>query len=245
MPTLYLIGIGLSEGDITQKAADAIKKCDIVYAEDYTNKFIGDIGSIENAAGKKITKISREDVESSFLLDETKSKNVALLVAGDPLIATTHFELVLEAKKRGIDAEIVHAPSVYSAISAAGLHIYKFGRATTLASWRASSPYDAAAENKKRGLHTLILLDTKEGDYMALKEALDILRALEDQKKEKIFTPEAMLLACSCLGSGKQRIIYAGMKDLAKTALEPPITLVLPGDTHFKEEEALALWKKG
>lgn len=242
---LYLIGMGLSEGDLTQKAINAIKKCDIIYVEGYTNKFIGDMSGMERACGKKITKISREKVESDFLLSEAKSKNVALLVAGDPLTATTHFEIVLEANKRGIAAEVVHASSVYSAISATGLHIYKFGRATTLASWRASSPYDVAAENKKRGLHTLLLLDTQEGDYMALKGALDILGELENQKKEKIFTPDAMLLACSCMGSKKQKIVYAKMKELEKMSLEAPITLVLPGDLHFKEEEALALWKKG
>lgn len=237
---LYLVGTGIAEGDLTEKAKETIKKCEKIYAEDYTNRFIGDFSSIEKVTGKIIKKIDREKIESDFLVEESSKKDVALLVPGDPLAATTHFQLILDAKEKKVDVEVVHATSIYAAIAATGLYIYKFGRSTTIADW-ALSPYEIIAENKKRGLHTLILLDTRSGNYMKLSEALEILEKSEDRLKQKIFLPETKLLVCSCLGSGKQKIVYASINKLQE--MEPPVTFVLPGDLNFKEEEAMDLWK--
>lgn len=237
---LYLVGMGIAEGDLTERAKETIKACERVYAEDYTNKFIGSLSSVEKRTGKSIEKIGREKVESDFLVTEASKSDVALLVAGDPLAATTHFQLVLDARESGVPVGVVHSTSVYTAIASTGLHIYKFGRSTTLAGW-AMSPYDVAEENKIRGLHTMILLDTKGGDYMKLSEAIGLLEKMESSLKRGVFLPQTKILACSCLGSTRQKIFYAAMEKMPET--EPPVTIVLPGDLNFKEEEALELWK--
>src|SRR3989344_9252320 len=113
---LYLIGLGLwDEEDVSVRALAAIKKCDAVYAEFYTNKWTGDLKKLENITGRKINVIKRHDVESERLTDEAKHRDVALLIPGDPLAATTHVQLMIDAKIKGVECRIVHSSSIYTA----------------------------------------------------------------------------------------------------------------------------------
>ena len=51
---LYLIGLGLwDESDISLRAIDALKKCDEVYLETYTNKWLGSVRHLEEIIGKE------------------------------------------------------------------------------------------------------------------------------------------------------------------------------------------------
>lgn len=245
---LYLIGLGLADDGITAKGLQAMKKCDAVYCEFYTNKWMGDIRRLEKKVKKKIKLLSREDVEGNFIVNLAKKKDAVLLVSGDPLAATTHFELIFQAKSRGIDYEIIHAPSIYTAVAETGLQLYKFGRTTTLAypekNFSPSSPYDVIVMNKSLGLHTLVLLDIKEEKQMTVKDAVDLLLKIEDKKKKKIISKQTKVIACCRLG-GKDTIIKYDtaeniMKD--KSVQKTPAMLVIPGDLNFKEEEALSLW---
>ena len=98
-----LLVLGLyDEKDISFKGVEALKKVDAVYAEFYTAKlFGGSISSLEDMIGNEIKILTREEVEEENLpLKEAKIKDVAFLSAGDPLIATTHSEMLIEAKKR-------------------------------------------------------------------------------------------------------------------------------------------------
>jgi len=242
---LFLIGLGLSEGDISIKAINAIKKCDAVYAEFYTNKFLGDLKNIEKITGKKIEILSREKTESDFIINEAKKKSIALLIAGDPLTATTHTELLFEAKKQKIKTEIIHAPSIFTAVAESGLQLYKFGRTVTLAfpekGFEPESPYEMIFENKKSGLHTLLLLDTKNGEkFMTIKEGLQILLNIESKLNKKVIDEKTKVIACCALGSREQIIKYDSVKDLLKKDMkETPATILIPGKLNFKEEEFL------
>ncbi|HLD49147.1 MAG TPA: diphthine synthase [archaeon] len=234
---LFLIGLGLSEGDISIKAINAIKKCDAVYAEFYTNKFLGDLKNIEKITGKKIEILSREKTESDFIINEAKKKSIALLIAGDPLTATTHTELLFEAKKQKIKTEIIHAPSIFTAVAESGLQLYKFGRTVTLAfpekGFEPESPYEMIFENKKSGLHTLLLLDTKNGEkFMTIKKGLEMLA------KNKTINESTKLIACCALGSDEQAIKYNFPKNLGKIK-QTPASIIIPGKLNFKEEEFL------
>src|SRR3989338_6972057 len=103
---LYLIGLGLwDENDLPLRAVEAIKKCDSVYVEFYTNKWLGDINKLEAIAGKKIPILKRIQVEDELLTDEAKQKNIALLVPGDPLVATTHIQLLIDAKQKHVETK--------------------------------------------------------------------------------------------------------------------------------------------
>ncbi|MDI6721771.1 MAG: diphthine synthase, partial [Candidatus Aenigmarchaeota archaeon] len=130
---LYIIGLGLNdEMDMSLKGIEAMKRCDEIYCELYTNKWNGSIKALEEITGKKITTIDREKAESDFLAEKAKECDVALLVPGDPFSATTHFEIFVECKKGNIGVEIIHSSSIFTAIAQAGLDLYKFGRTTTI-----------------------------------------------------------------------------------------------------------------
>lgn len=238
---LYLIGLGLNdEGDLSLKAVDALKKCDEVYCELYTNNWRGDLKKVEEIANKKIEVLPREKVESDFIINKAKSSNVALLVPGDPLTATTHIELMIAARAQGVTAVVVHSSSIYTAVAQSGLMLYKFGRATTLIypenGYEPKSPYEVIKENKKAGLHTLVLLDIKEKS-MSVKEGLELLL------KNQVVSNSEAVIACAELG-GENIIQYQSAEKLAGEEYPVPAVILIPGKLNFKEEEALKLWKK-
>lgn len=240
---LYLIGLGLwDENDISLRAIEALKKCQDVYMETYTNKWLGDIERLEKLISKKIKHLKRLQVESDMLTDIAKETDVALLVPGDPLVATTHVQLMIDAKQKGVDVKVVHSSSIYTAVAETGLQLYKFGRATTLAfiekSFKPSSPYEMIMENRKAGLHTLVLLDVKEDNrYMTIADGIEVLAQLGMDLDFKI-------VACCQLG-GHQRIRYGAMQELTKdpSLSETPAAIIIPGRLHFKEEEALRMYE--
>jgi diphthine synthase len=246
---LYLIGLGLVDDDLTVRGLEAMKKCDAIYCELYTNKWMGDLKKLERKIKKKIHILTREEVEGNFIIENARKKDIALLISGDPMSATTHFQLVYDAKKSSIAYEIVHAPSIYTSVADTGLQLYKFGRATTIVyqekNFSPSSPYDLIEANKKMGLHTLVLLDIKENKQMVPKDALEILLKIEEEKKKNVITKETNVVACCRMGSPEMVIKYGSainlMKD--KSLLQSPAVLIIPGKLNFKEEEALALWK--
>ena len=86
------------------------------------------------------------------------------LVALPPLLhsATTHVDLALRARERGIEVKVIHNASIMNAMGASGLQLYNFGRTVTVPfftdSWRPDSFYDKIAYNLKGGMHTLVLL---------------------------------------------------------------------------------------
>ena len=240
---LYLIGLGLwDENDLSLRAVATLKKCDEIYAEFYTNKWLGSMEKLEEIAGKKIKALKRVDVEAEMLTDEAKKKNIALLVPGDPLVATTHFQLLIDAKQKDVKTEVVHASSIYTAVAETGLQLYKFGRTTTLAfiekSFKPSSPYEVILENRKAGLHTLVLLDVKESSYMTIGDGIEVLL-----ETGELLDKDTKIIACCQLG-GSQKIKYGTMASLAEdNPQETPAVIIIPGRLHFKEEEALKIYE--
>jgi len=242
---LYLIGLGLNdEEDLSLKAINVMKKCSEVYCELYTGIWHGDIKKLEKMVEKKMVILERREVEDNSLLEKAKKRNVALLIPGDPLTATTHIEFLIEAKKMKIDVEIIHSSSIFTAVAETGLQLYKFGRTASLPwsekNYKPESFYDIIEENYKQGLHTLILLDTaKEG--MNVKNALKILIEIENKRKKNIISKERIVV-CSALGSKKKIIKYGNVKVIQKINFNKPSVIIIPGKLNFKEEEALQLW---
>ncbi len=244
---LALVGIGIwDEKDVTLRALEELKTCDIIFAEAYTSKMKeGTLARLEKMINKKIIPLTREDVEGEKrVLAEAAGKRVALLVPGDPMVATTHVSLLLAARRKKIQTNIIHAPSIFTAaIGESGLQIYKFGRSTTLAFWdekyKPTSTYDVIYENKKRGLHTLVFLDIRER-CMGAREALELLEKIEKQKKRKIARDVDKIVVLSRVGSEEKKITYGAVRDLLRMDLgQPPSILIFPGKLHFMEQEAL------
>ena len=240
MTMLYLIGLGIwDETDLTLRAIEALKTCDKIYCELYTANWKGDLKAIEKMAGKKIQILEREIVESDLIPAEARKKRIALLVPGDPLVATTHFQLVQDAKKKRVKTTIIHSSSIYTVVAETGFSIYKFGRTTTLAypekGYDPQSPYEIILLNRKIGLHTLVLLDTKNNG-MTISEALEL---LEKMDKEEILAKTKIAVAAN-MGSGRQTIRYGYAKDLK---IKDTGIIIIPSILNYNEEEAMKLWQ--
>ena len=107
--------------------------------------------------------------ESDRLLEDAETEDIAFLVVGDPLSATTHTDLILRAAQRNIPFRVLHNASIMNAIGCTGLHLYTFGETVSIVfweigngySWKPTSYFDKILKNYKAGLHTLALLDIK------------------------------------------------------------------------------------
>jgi len=190
---LYLIGLGLGDvKDITVKGLEIVRKCQRVYLEHYTS-VLGSCTKEELEAfyGREVIMADRDLVESfdhegsneDEILKGASTDDVAVLVVGDPFGATTHHDLMLRAKEKGIETKAIHNASILNAVGACGLSLYKFGETVSIPfwqdEWKPESFYDRIVSNRKNGLHTLCLLDIK------VKE-----RSVENiMKKRNIFEP--------------------------------------------------------
>ena len=138
--------------------------------------------------------LTREEVEEENLpIKDAQKRDVAFLSAGDPLIATTHSEMLIEAKKLGIETSVIHSSSILSAAPGlAGLQAYKFGKVTTIPfteeNFFPHSPYMAIKANMESELHTLVLLDIRahEDRYMTANQGLEYLLLVESELGEKV-----------------------------------------------------------
>lgn len=246
---LNLIGIGLNdEKDITLKGLALIKKSKKVYLENYTSVLNVSIETLEKLYGKKIILADRKLIEEKFdlILNESKNKNISILIIGDVFSATTHIDLFLQAKKRKINVNVVNNASVLTAVGITGLQLYKFGKISSIPFHEAKTPYDALKFNLKNNLHTLLLLDLnpEKREFLTIKTAIKKLIDLENKYKNKIFNLNTKCVACAQLGSKNPKIKFGKAKDLMKTSFgSPPYCLIVPGKLHFMEEEALEVWK--
>jgi len=242
---LSLIGLGLwNEEDLTIRGINRAKNADKVYIELYTSKWHGNLKKLEKIVGKKIEVLKRENLEekSDEIIKEAKNKNIVLFILGDPLVATTHISLLSDAKKAKIKTEIIHNSSIYSAVGETGLHAYKFGATVTIpfpektGNKLPESISKTIKENRKSGLHTLLLLDiiSEKNRYMTPNEGIKILSEM------KIFTKNTEIVVFARAGSDKPLILYGKVGDLIEKDFgEPPFVIILLGKLHFTEKEYL------
>ncbi len=163
---LLLIGIGPgSVGGMSLEAIEAAKIADHRRYEAYTALWPSEeLELLESTIGP-IERVMRPEVEQpGELFALARSSLVALLVVGDPLQATTHVDLQLQALEHNIECKVFHGVSITTIVTGAvGLSNYRFGRQTTVTypygGWIATSPLEVIAVNRFRGLHTLVLLD--------------------------------------------------------------------------------------
>ncbi|MDD3233132.1 MAG: diphthine synthase [Candidatus Methanomethylophilus sp.] len=247
---LIFVGLGLSGVDgMTIKALNVLKTCDKIYAEFYTSTLIGaSVEDLEKVIGKKINVIYRQQVEEgSDIIDDAKKMRVAFMCPGDTMLATTHVDLRLQAAEDHIPVRMFNGVSIFGACpTALGLQPYKFGRTVTLPflerNYQPKSPYDHIMENKKRGLHTMILLDIRADElrYMTAQEAIEWLMKGEEKWGEGLIDDKTVLCVVSHAGALDEKISAGYPQDLLRRDLGSPLqTLVLPGELHFMEAQAL------
>lgn len=227
---LRLVGLGLDDGEITSKGLEAVKSAEKVYAEFYTNTETVNLEKLEEKTGQEIEKLSREEVErKDLVLESAKEKDTTFLVSGDPITATTHYDIKHRAEEEDIDTEIIHAPSILTSVAETGLNVYKFGRVVTLP--ENSSPDSILKhieKNDKIGLHTLILLDINYEADEAASKLINMKADLSD--REAIFFERA--------NSNNQSITHGKLENLDSKG-STPHCIILVGEKSHKEKENL------
>lgn len=164
----YLIGLGLGDPtDVTIRGLEIIKKCSRVYLEAYTSIISAGKDGLERFYGREVIIADREQVEqaSDDLFAGAGTSDVALLVVGDPLGATTHTDLKLRAYQLGIPVEVISNASIMNAVGCCGLQLYHFGETVSIPFWQDGwepvSFCEKINRNLRKKLHTLCLLDIK------------------------------------------------------------------------------------
>jgi len=249
---IIFVGLGLYDyQDMSLKGLQELKSADQVFAEFYTAKLGSFHQSIfEKMIGKSIRVLSREETEKGdVVLKEALDKTVVFLTCGDPMIATTHVDLRLRAIKKGILTKIIHSSSIVTAAPGLlGLQNYKFGRTTTIPFpekyFFPTSPYDVIEENKRIGLHSLVLLDiqAEKNQYMTANEGLDLLLKMEEKLNRHLFSPKSVACVVARAGASDSLAAADQIGALQPRQFGPPLhTIVIPGNLHFMEVEALEL----
>lgn len=248
-----LVGLGLNdEKGMSLKGLEEAKNCDCLFLEDYTSVMPGfSVDRLEALCGMKVHILGRSDLEEKggrVLLDASSNGKVVLLVPGDPLIATTHNVLRIEAVKLGIRCRIVHGASVYSSVvGLSGLHSYKFGKTVTIPFPHESpvdTPYRVIADNRRLGMHTLCLLDIKvaEGRFLTVEESLKALLSVERMKGEGVVTENSLVVVVARAGSDDVLVKAGYVSNLLELDFGgPPFSVVFVGELHFTEAEALVV----
>lgn len=260
---LYLIGLGLAyPSDITVRGLEKVKQSKKVYLEHYTSILMN--ASLEELCefyGKdEVILADREMVEGGCeeMIEASLIEDVSFLVVGDVFGATTHTDLILRCKQRNVPFEVIHNASVMNAAGACGLQLYNFGQTISMVffteSWKPDSWYNKVLENRKIGLHTLVLLDIKVKEqsienmargrliyepprYMSIQQCCEQLLEIEELRGEKAYTKDTPCVAISRLGSDKQAFKSGTIEQLASyDSGEPLHTLVILGrQTHDLE----------
>lgn len=138
-----------------------------------------------------------------------------------------------------------------SAIGATGLQLYNFGQTVSMVfftdTWKPSSFYDRIQENRRIGLHTLVLLDIKVKEqslenlmrgrkifepprFMTVAQCAGQMLEIETIRGEGAYGPRSLAMGVARLGSKDQRLITGTLEQLKATDLGPPLhSLVLLG----------------
>lgn len=226
---LILIGMGLGHVEgMTVAALEAARKADHRRYEAYTalwpeeelRRLEGQIGPIQ--------RVMRPEVEQpEALLKLARDSTVALLVVGDPLQATTHVDLQLQAQEAGIPCEVVHGLSITTVVTGAvGLSNYKFGRQTTLTypygGWVATSPLETIINNDSQGMHTLALLDldptgmgTGDQRPMTPSDAADAMRMMMEKMRDQLEDlPDVEATHSAHLRAARERYLNRSLDDI-------------------------------
>jgi diphthine synthase len=232
---LYIVGLGLNLKSISLDGAEKVKKCKTVYLENYTVDFPYNPKKLEEIIGKKIVSADREFIESLKILDLAKKQDVALLIYGSPLFATTHITIIEACKKEEIKFEIIYSASVLDAIAETGLQIYKFGKITSMPLWKQSyeptSFLEIVKQNQSIESHSLILIDIG----MEFESALEQFQISLKREKMEI----KKIIICSSLGTKKSKIYFEKIENLKNLEIEKPFCFIIPGKLHFVEKEFL------
>ncbi len=235
---LYIIGLGLNIDGISKYGLAIVQKCKKIYLENYTVDFPYSKEELEHVLGKKIILVNRDFIESLKIIDESKKLDIALLVYGSPLTATTHISLIQEAKKSNVKYKIMYNASILDAVAETGLQIYKFGKTASMPKWDEKKNFspdsfmEIVRENQSIKAHSLILIDIG----LEFQDALEQLEKAAEKHKIKL----KKILVCQTLGTKNRKISYKSVEELKEfESVRKPYCMIIPSKLHFVEKEVL------
>lgn len=205
--------------------------------------------------------------EADVLLNQAETKEVAFLVVGDPFSATTHTDLIIRAKERGIKFQVIHNASIMNAVGSCGLQLYHFGETISIPfwtdTWKPDSFYDKIKANRQHNLHTLCLLDIKVKEptlesmtkkkkeymppkFMSVAQAAEQLYQIIENKRSEgdndlAYDESTIFVGLARIGHDSQKIVACSLDEMRNYDLGPPLhSLVLPSNNmHELEKEYL------
>ncbi|MCL5100330.1 MAG: diphthine synthase [Candidatus Marsarchaeota archaeon] len=252
---LFLVGLGLENKDISARALEVLQTCDSILIDTYTAPIFPEyISYIEEKTKRKLITADRHMLEENVkeTIKDAKTKDIAILIPGDPLVATTHHIILDSAKSLKIAYHVYHSSSIFSAaIGESRLDIYKFGRITTIPFWsekyKPVSFIDVIKINLDNDEHTLLLVDVnpKTNSTMDLKTALGLLLKAENERKHKIITESTEIFVLGDIGMKTQLILFSDIESLLKNDYfnGKKISIIIPGKLTFAEDEATRLFR--
>ncbi|MEM1644355.1 MAG: diphthine synthase [Ignisphaera sp.] len=251
---IRLIGLGLSIDLVPIGALFRLLSCQKIYIDTYTSDWfpsIDYIADIFSQLGVEVVMAKRENLEGESInkiVEEAKFNNICIAVIGDPMIATTHSAIIVEALNKDIEVEVLPASSILNtAISLSCLQAYRFGKIVTIVKPKSGIFYEYPLQvikmNRERDLHTLTLLeiDLEQKYYMTPKEAIEILLTIQKNTNDDVLKEKDKIIIIKAVGSENGRIEVMTIEEILKKEFEKTLyTLIIPAKTfHPIEEECL------
>jgi diphthine synthase len=205
------------------------------------------VADLERLYQKPVRVLMRPDVEEhpEFLLDLAQSSDVVFLTGGDPMVSTTHADIRLRARSRGISTSLIHGASIAGAVCGiSGLQNYRFGKSCSVPfpakNWSPSTPIDVISDNIARELHTLVYLDIQISEdstrFMTVSEGIMSLSNLSRQRGISI----PLYIGIARAGSAEPFVRAGDEQTLLAIDFGSPLhILVVPATLHDMEREYL------
>ena len=238
----HLLGIGLrGTRSITIEENEVLRKCRKIYIDTYTSIFPENfMNDLSHTYGGEIIPLEREELESMAFIKNGKTDS-ALIVSGDPFGSTTHMSIARECIDKKIDLKIYENASIISIIwGRTGLSAYRSGSVVSIPDFGneyiPASPYEKILQNISMGLHTIVLVDLKNGkniDSLRLREIIILMRdghGLKDIMNRVSFSIERA-------GWIDEAIHMDSLENILGRQLMSPYCIVIPGKIDFNERE--------
>jgi len=251
---IKLLGLGLSIDFIPIGTILRLTTCRKVILDLYTSSWYPSLellAEVLKRKGIEIVKAKRSDLEGESIIkiiEESKHKDICIAVVGDPLIATTHNAIIVEALKNDLNVEVFPASSILNiAISLSCLQAYRFGKIVTIVKPKNGIVYEyplhVIKSNRERNLHTLVLLeiDLETNYFMTPKEALEILFNIQKTYGYKVIDYEDKIIVLKAIGYDNSSIEVKRAREILSKEYVPTLyTLIIPAETlHPIEKECL------
>ena len=250
---LYILGLGLrGVYSLSLQEKDILSRCEHIFFETYTSVSPSQtIDQLSSMLNREVKRAGREEVENPVaLLSLASGNDVCLLVTGDPLSATTHNQLRVDAHMAGINVEVIENASILSVIPGKlGLFPYRMGPPVSLPfpedNFLPRSVCQKIKFNQDSGFHTIVLLDLREGRTMYSFEAVDVLLRMEEKYSIGAISRNSMICAAVKASQDGEKIIWDSSENILDLKLEEsPVALVIPSSLNHNEEYFLSRFSK-